>query len=520
LIEVIRIKYFSRKKKIPKEMVNEIRNTLDKTIEEDKGSVKMMLQEIENVKKRLGKPSFDLIDALNRTYKLKLKMTADFNTIILAFQKAIKVVKLDGEKVETLKSAIVREGISKSVLGLPRLMFTIVENNLSFQYLVLMGIKTNGETKKTNLDSLEEQLYGYEVQMAKLINADYSIIGKNKEEFMRLYAQYLKLYANYIDDNLVDANYNKASRRIKDIIHNMYLYIDNSLAWLVQNEEDKPVVSTKKVVQEVKVNPLDEYIQNGVVVKYVSLDYFGKLLEASNLPVNRKDEYFRQMVNFWNRNKDAIIASLLGEFLEDEEMAIYFQAKQSSNDELKNVVKDIDAAGALMLDYTPEEVESFKDEIREYIGILESKIGKQQVDSGDIPKVLYFKTSDKRPFILEGLDNKSFKQVRISLNKIIDGKLDGDKKIGGLNSNFLFKAKGKNKKVVYMVINCITIIIGAFDDDDIGTRVNEVITSREFLNYMNEVLGFIKDGMLPNEREYTNNILDVLSGKNTTVLRA
>lgn len=511
LIEAIRIKYFAKKKEISKSMVNTIRNALDKSIREDKDSIENMLKEIENLSKARINPSIDVILELNRVYKLNLKMTADYPMVVEALKKTIEKIKLDIEKVIILKNALSREGIKETTLSFPRLIFTIEDRNLAIQYLFLKGIKINGESKKDNLDDFESQLYSYEVQMANLINDDYSVSSNKKQEFLELYLKYLRLYACYIDDNLVCSTGNKAAKRIKNIMHNMSLYIDNAPAWLVTDTKEQIVLRREKWSQETIMDPLDEYIKNGVVVKFLPLECFKKLLEASNLSDNKKYEYLRQMANFMKRNIDVIIKQVLSGFLSVLELNIYTLAEDSKDPEISEIVKDIKAAATLLIDLEDDDLVS---EIMGYINILKTKgLSKDKtLEDLNMSQIVYFKNNEQEPFMLSNLDRNSFKQIRISLKKIIDGKFDGDKEIKGINSPFKFRAKGKNKKIVYTIVDNVIIIIGVFNSGDLALELDQLVNREEFRLFINNINDVINNGQIIGEAEYTDYIMSILNG--------
>ncbi len=511
LLEAIRVKYFSRKKEIPKEIVNAIRNILDKSIQKDNASISNMLQRIENVKGIEAKPDIDTILKLNAEYKLKLKMTAVYPTVAMALRRAIEVLKSDIEKLKTLKNSITRDGIKNRVLGLPRLMFSIEDRNLLVQYLFLMGIKTNGESILISADPLDEMLHDFEQKLSAYINEDYSISSKNKEIFIELYFEYLKLYAHYIDENL-ETGEQKASSRLKNILHNMSLYINNAEAWLVTDDVEKTIVKREQKPKEVAVNPLDEFIENGVVVKFISLEKFKELLASSNLPVNKKYEYLRQMENFKNRNIDSLSMSVLKGFLSVDELNLYVLTLSSSDTEIQGIINDIRAAASLLLDVYDD---SLVNEISDYINMLKEKFLNNNSEVANDCKIVYFKTTEL-PFILEGLNSNSYKQVRISLKKLLNGKLDGDKEIKGIDSSLQFKVKGKNKKIVYIVINGITIIIGAFDSDNLVQELNSLIVTPEFATFITEINNLISNEQVPDERELTNYVMSVLNNEDVS----
>ncbi len=512
LIEELRVKHFSKRKEIPKKMVNALRNILDESILEDKASMENMLKEIETLSKTKANPTIDTILALNAAYKLNLKMTADYHTIIEALKRAIAMLKVDIEKLKTLKHAISRTGIKNSVLGLPRLVFSIEDKNLAVQYLFLTGIKINGEQEMqdlSTLDDLEQNLFSYEKSMASLINDDYSISSRNSQKFIELYINYLNLYAKFLDDNLANSRGIKSSKRVKGIATNMGLYTHNAVGWLTQDDIEKPVTKTSPIVRGVEVNPLDEFISSGRIIKYCPLEKFKILLEQSGLSSDRQMEYLRAMLNFKNRNIQEIIKQVFKDEFSISDYTLYMEAKSSSDIESINIASDIEAAIMLMLDSHEDERLEFIDECHNYINLLRNRGLTDH--SINFPQVLYFKTKSAAPFIIENIEESSFKQVKIALNKILNAKFDGDKDIKGINSSLTFKAKGKSKKIVYTNINGLTIVIGAFNSDEVIDRLNELVVSEEFKKFINDILASINEGLIIDNDIDTQAIMRILN---------
>lgn len=519
---------------IPKKYINFVRNGIKEQIRINEEIIQDYYQKLEILKNgSLTQKSLLISDLYERkvgkSNVLKTKSSDMFLFDCKEYQngclKIIDELKHEIEILNTISQAITKEGIQAVTYELPALILLIGGNPYRyFQYLILLAIKYNGDHDKNgNLYSeLDKQLHYYEKEMAKLINNDFRIDFFENSKFVNLFGEYLDVYVNERKDNLyslIDPAVSERAFVIKLTMHD-YLLVHNIFLNIL-DEKEEVAESLKEETKIVVEDPLQDYVQNGKVIKFCDSETFKKLLAKSNLSIEKQNEYLRQMNNFFNKmHAEKLMQrknSILVEILDENELALYNMAKVSNKVEATQIIKDIDAILELFLDVKSEEdKEELTCECKLYISYLNDVLEVKEEKETYMPNVLYYKV-DGEPFILDNIkgdrtvQKSSYKQILASINKIIDGNTVGDREVQGTSLPIHLWAKGNEFKVFYTIIKDVTIIIAGFRKDIAFDKIKSIVNSKSFMSYLAEIKVFSENNAIPDEREYTNLITAELS---------
>lgn len=300
--------------------------------------------------------------------------------ITLLYQLIKKKYSEDIKKIETIRNALSKNGMTTTCYSLPRLILSANFTDLEYQYLIITGIYKNGTEIKTNSELMnedEEKLVLMEQEMAKLINEDFSVNILNQAKFLNIYEEYLKTFMYFIMRDFNTFFQIPLEEKIDISVFNMQNYLTN----ILNSKPTKKITSKTPIIIPIKHNPLDEYIYEGKIIKTCSLEEFNKLLENLNLSILTKENYLAQMRNYLTRiekeKQTEILNNLKTELLAKEDLELYELAKVSNNIEATLLIKDIEAAIEIYLIANPEEQEELKLEIINYLNILRTKINNE-----------------------------------------------------------------------------------------------------------------------------------------------
>ncbi len=377
----------------------------------------------------------------------------------------------DKDSIASLFDCFTHRGLILKSFGLPRIALGTIRNIPDLQYVILTGIKINGEEIKEDLNNSEKKIQDLEIKMASLISGDFKINESNEDLFLELYSKYLDYFMESMIKFLLPTEDNLSELKEK-AMDNMTRYIKQRQ---VRYESSKCFV-----------NPLDDYILNGKVIRVCELEEFKTLLKESNLSEAQKMDYYRQMINLIRlseeKEKKDIIVKLKEKLLGDDK-ELLDKAQISGNVEATAVLKEINAIFDLLFDSNLDEDNELILELDSYVEDLKRILRlKKEGIVEDKPSIIYYKE-----LLLDEVNKalkSDYKEIRINLNKIISGNIAQDKEVLGLNLPFKVKYKGRDFKIFYAVLGDFPLIITGIKGDKAFKEIKCVVSSREFLAYI------------------------------------
>ncbi len=511
---------------IPKMYINAIRHSLKEIINANKDyldTLSMYYQDC--VKSFMDIEGLALkklaIERLNDRYNTSFTLLTSKKEIESWYREKYKIGINDNERMMTILNSLSKNGFMKPCFNFPRVLMSLMINEPAYQYFIITGIKVNATKPKEPeilFDKTEKSLLDLEKKMAVLIEEDYTIKKDNGSKFLELYKEYLLVFTRFISETFGNNYKVSLETRIDMNLKNMENYIAIERNSVKEDEKELLNVSNKTVMVSIsKVNPLQDYMVNGKVVKVCDIEEFTKILDSLNISEIQKQEYLAQMINLTNRlaieEKQKRIEQIKQEAFTQEEIDTYNKAKISGNIEATQIVKDIDAIFDLYLEASEEEKGELIVEVKILIEYLQSILGIDYAQEDDLTKqVLYFKNDNLVPFIEENLINVNNNGINIiiqDLTKILDGKTTKNKELqGDLPLRVFFK--GRKFKIFYSIINGIPLIIYGGSGKNVCQKVIDLVNSRAFLEYLKEVQVEIKNGTIMNDNLYTDIIMNKL----------
>lgn len=520
-----------KKVRLPRDMVKSLKNSL----KNEHLKLKKMLEDLTMAFNDLVKLNFN--DArVQKNILANLGFSTDNSgeDFLLYIKSLIDLLIVNCQKLVSMGNALGDDGFKRPVPGLPlfTMMFDSSENDFYLQYLILTGIKCNGSFKKKTKDDSEKDFYDIELQMARLIQRDYTVNAQDQEKFMELYEKYLYLHINFANDmfkKIGKSAYEDAST----VLNSMRNYLTRGKEWqinvnassVVNNSnrstpkkdlEIKPEVVTPKTVvyvgQSKKPNLLEPYIIDGRVVQACPLDMFANILNSADLPIERKEEYYRQMVNFIKRveQEEAIRQQNLiwEEYFSLDDLALYNEARMIDSAEVGSIVADINFVLELFLVTPLDEREELVDTVNNYLDILRDKL-KSEYD--ELPNVVFYKDKDLVPYFyrtVSGTQKGKYKTIYKMFNKILEGSFGGDRELTGLNLPVKVMCKGKDKdfKIFYVKQDDMVLIIDGGEGDNAVREVKELVSTPGFLKLLQDILG----GFKRDNQEYMQMVEELL----------
>lgn len=513
-----------------------------------------------------------VLERLNRMFNTKFPENLSEDGLLDILDMGTLKSRIECEILETLRAALSRDGFNKVTYGLPYFCWATSGLNIDYSILTITGIKKNAQEKTLDgilMDTVEKGLFEYEKRMAAFIADDYTIDVESTKVFLDIFKEYLEYFweqrnletdlePNFSYEEILNVNivsmaiyiaYSKIDRKptLEEIERFLRIFLNNlrsseptdALEQTVMYEysfyefhknildnivivpdEDDDEVKPEPIGVEIKRNPLDEYLENGVVIKPCEMAVFEELLENSGLSQDRKRELALQMKNLINRRVQEEFDRRLEEkrktVLSPHEQELYRLGKADHTGSL--YTKDIDAIIEMMLeDITPEDEEILREEMKPSFEILEG-ILVPDVQEEEEPGVIYYTCSlkDKEgkvikvPYLLLSIKaskKDEYKSAYASLNKLLDGLVGGDRPLIGNNLPCRIYIKGNDFKIFYTIINDVIIILDGARKDEGYQRILSLVKKPEFKTFLKEVKEFIQEGNIPKGKNATDLIL-------------
>lgn len=491
--------------------------------------------------------------------KERFPEVTDLQDALDKFNEQKESNKMYLREIDSLISGLSQNGFTRETHRVIMTIFTINGIEPDYFYLVLSGIKKGIENRKENdptFNNLDRLLFDYEKRLNEYIKEDMSIKLENLKEFLDLLKNYLMAFSDEVNievgewkDLMEDifvgfgcyvyycqtgksitlCDYDLVYKRVK--IHesngkSFHEAIELTIKKLVDDYFAAKTAAIPKIAENPYTKRILEFTENGVVARPYDIDDFRVLLEKTDLPSARKEELLAQMRNLLNRMKIEEIESkreaLLEEILTDEErktlqVASYLPFAKDELNEVESILR--------MLEDTIDE------EDREFlIAELHSEIEtlkimtmppKEEAVEEEIPKLIYYtekKTDSEGKEVdvprfktsLASIERVNYKQVSSNLNKLLSGLTVGDREVRGSNLPYHIWCKGKEVKVFYTIINGVVVVIDAIEGETGFRVITNLVTSKEFQIFLKTTSKKLKEGYIPDAREHTKGILDVL----------
>lgn len=470
----------------------------------------------------------NFINIINDNFHLKLQYHTTLREIVDKIASKNENLKKVVTYLQSIIDALSKDGLTKPCYRLPILLFNNIMLDRNMMLLFISGIKLNGTSNKDSLllDSVERKLYYLEEAMSSFIGDDFSINPNYKMVFLELYHSYIKITLedmlnkmNLREDDLSLVEVSTGTQNkvtFDDLLLNLDRLLLNYLSSEVLNpkkEPSKQLSTVSNTKHNKAIDPLEEYISNGKVIKSCDIKLFEELLKKSGLSVPLQQEYLRQMINFDRRAKNAQkneqINKLMQEILTEEERKLYELAKTSGRVEATMIVKDIDAIFDLLLnDLELEDRQEMIEECKLYFSYLKDIFAIKEEQNEVTPKVLYFKDENEIPYILKevGDSKEIYKQIFGELNKIFAGNIN-DREVLGNNLPIKIWVKGHDFKIFYTKIQDVIVIITGFRKDNAYQQIRNIVQSKAFLNYLKKMKTTIQSGNIPDDGRYTEMLM-------------
>lgn len=518
---------------------------------------------------------------------------------------------------ESIYNSISPKGMTEVTFGLLR--FRMITNKYGYKsiYLLLSGIKLNGEKKdEKECDKVEKELLYYERRLANFIEDDFTIKAYNIAEFINYFEAYFRTF--FEKKNIkqeTNEGYDKELLYCIDAIISYVLYTIQSKLLTVAGhmilegyfkdlmkydcvtagaaakivlyeflkttkedffvriigDEDEPVIPAKEsssekvkkdtsapkkdtpapkkdtpapkkdtpapkkdtttpkkdnlTPQEKALIKLNGYLKEGIVYDTAE---FEKLLNETDLPNNRKLELLAQMRNYNNRilneNRQRELENLRNDILFDEERVLYDRAKKIKSDErVLQIVKDIDAIFEMLLeDIDIEDRDDFIKELNSQFNYLSTILNSKEENTKEtsIPNLAYFmdciETEDgikKVPRILTSIrtsKKSDYKSIYNELNKLLSGLVRSDYEYTEKNLPCRIFYRGKNYLLFYALIGKTVVVIDSLKKENAEKKIKKTVMSPEFLKFIKELQEFIQNGGVPQEQDYTSEVMEEL----------
>lgn len=528
---------------VPNDVYGKIKEYLSKLLFNDENGLDLIsdiLAKIESVYVLNNNAYKMIMTSLQSRGLLDGKVDYTLQEVKMKLSMAIKGIEFDVKLLKEFKNSLSLEGVKKPFGGLPRVIMSFAKCNgdkklkLYLEYLFMTSIKCNGTSKCIFQDDRLKYRYNLEMQMAKLIQEDYSVKGEDKQLFLKLFREYLTNYAFSLEVYVAEQN-GSLNDLINNAVQSMSTYIDEWSLFRasldakkqsldnVNKNVNESVSSSVNVIVPKKVNPLEGFIQKGRVVKVMVIDEFACLLQEADISKHLQEEYMKQMVNLQNRLKtekyQRRVQELREELFTKEEIDLIDKAKISGNMEATQVVKDIEATFDLLLEVNEEEEkQELLVEIKQFMTILSEILNPTVSIDNDFDVVYYKNKADdcevpKLFTDLNKLKKSESKLVGMELNKILQGNTNGDKEALGMRAPVRIMFKGKSVRVFYALVGNIKVVLGCGIGDKFFQEIRNLSNSKEFLQYLKFLQLQIKNGNLKNDNEWTNVILEKLDSK-------
>ena len=400
--------------------------------------------------------------------------------------------KLLLEIYRILKTCFNIEGINTITYSFPEFLTFIDPDEMVHYYLVTMGIKYNGTHDKNpkflgDIDNLENILHYLEIQMSQYICDDFSISLENETEFMRLFKTYINYYFSQRKDTL--------GLSLKCTIS------DNPTAVMINGMESY-IHECPKLIKSLQETPISEPIKKKTSPQYVP----SKPTPEPDLELENRKKAIRELNEHRSR--------LLEEYLTQDELQLYEQAKKSNNISATLIIKDIDAAIDLMIESTEENRQSLKYEIDTCICQLkEMFMVKEEIVETINSKIVYYKNDDLVPCVLAGIlrEGKQFyKQILSVFKKFINGNMPSGRQVQGIPYKVYGVQCGNGFSIFYTIINNYVIIIDGFSISKSFDRIKNEVLSDRFKQFYTSIKLMVESETVPNEEGYTQTVLDEL----------
>lgn len=432
---------------------------------------------------------------MSQKFGLKWEIDISLENVRQDIQNKINKFLQEKESIISILAGLSSRGMINKCFSLPRLAIIIDQSIPDLQYLILSGIKTNGESTKNVSDETEKKLYLLEVKMAALIDHEFMVNESDITLFLELYSKYLDVYFESMEKYLLSS---------EDMLE---------LKQRVMKEITKYLKSYKKENNSKLVkNPIYSFIQNGKVVKKCDLEQFRILLDNIDMSENQKLDYYRQMVNLIRRceaEEKTNKLNKLKEKLLGEDVELLEKARMSGNIEITEVLREINALLELLVDSDLEENKDLVLELDTYVDFLREKFSKKESKpTFDTDLLIYYKNLLEAEISLAL--KSDYKEIKLSLNKIKEGNISQDKEVIGLNLPFKVKWKGRNFKIFYVILGEYKIIITGLKGDKAFKEIKNIVNSKEFLAYIKGLNHTILDGKDIGNIETTERIMGIL----------
>lgn len=445
---------------VNKRLVNSIRNGLKRGTDKSKEDIEKIRKLLITIKSLPDDELFfatkkKVVDEVNSFFHCALPYSVSNSELVGSLEKIIKYMELVYYQGMTLASGLSKDGFTGVTHLLPIFALSCSdETDPSFSFLLVSGIKKNGETKKEDdplMDQLEKNLLNYERRMAAFIDDKYRIDRRQITSFIGILQAYIEFFNKRMSVKIGDKDNNDVS--LDKLFINMGLYIVYSWTGIMpsdiairlfregyQNyvqEGFTPGGAVRKLVEEMIVGfefakkeisakeekktpsvskiktryPLYDYIDidRGRVVRECDESEFERMLEESDLNRDQQNEYLAQMRNLKKRNAQRIYeerANICKKVLLDgDERSLYAKAKELG---IRGYVDDVDSIFDLLIEYMADVLDfesalrgrimDIKDEeMREFLNIIDTSfeslretLVSREAKNEEKPKVIYY----------------------------------------------------------------------------------------------------------------------------------
>lgn len=534
-------------------------------------------------RKLVDKDAFLKLQNYLKIFNIEIEKDEFLNEIKAKIKNLHDSLQIDLEKLQILMHAISQDGMKTVTYFLPIIFIAAQVWEPEFNLLLLSGIKKNAQSKLLEakfMDPLEYSLLELERQMTNFIEDDLNIEVENCGKFLVLFAQYLQLFYSETEMKIVNADVadkNILMRGYKKVMRSMMYYIvgrvtdsfelfhireyseiiriddidfDNeqslkttvekvmkeiaSKAEILRSVKKAAQITNKKPLDQKKesIDPLKEYMTNGVITKSCNLEEFKKILENTDLSPDRKNEYFAQMRNLINRNAQAKFEKAMNECrsktFTKEEMDLYTNAK--TDPACKSIIEDIDTIIEMLLgELTQEEQKTLRIELNENIDMLRLMLTPKVKNEPEIEQgIIYYSDTvldeegnlSSVPKIYQAVlkDGKEvYRQVYSQITKLKQGLINGNG-IVKAKGNWPCKVyyRGKEYKVYYTIIEDVVVVI---DAGKRGVSIDKVVGNERFAFFIDAVKGALAQGQVINDERQEAILMEELEKVNTFKLK-
>lgn len=168
---------------IPKAYINTLRHTLKEIIKKNEEFLQGLEESYTEYKDTTGSITGfflkkDILDSLNRRYKTNFTVSTSFESIRKWYLEKRTLATEDNERLKTILDSLTKNGFIKPCFNFPRIMLSFMVSDTAYQYLILTGIKINGENLKKPsylFNDYENKLVLLEKEMANLLDDSYQV---------------------------------------------------------------------------------------------------------------------------------------------------------------------------------------------------------------------------------------------------------------------------------------------------------------------------------------------------------